>query len=200
MFAGKSIASTFQQYKLSSHLNGLLTIDMSQPPFRPTTLFDALLSDPPYGVREGARKVGIREGKALPGPEYPKPENHIPMTMPYDLPEIMSDLLDFAAQHLHLHGRLAYWLPTFRPEYRDSDVPTHPSLTLVSNSEQALTRRWARRLIVMEKTAPYQPRTERTCHNVSHALLRTKLWFDTHGREDPDEPTQAPRADEVETR
>ena len=41
----------------------------------------------------------------------------------------------------------------FCDRYSDSQVPTHPCLKLVANSEQGLTRSIGRRLITMEKVS-----------------------------------------------
>lgn len=38
---------------------------------------------------------------------------------------------------------------------REEEVPTHPAFKLVANSEQILSSRYSRRLITMEKVAPY---------------------------------------------
>lgn len=45
------------------------------------------------------------------------------------------------------------WLPTDRT-YTDQDLPMHPSMIVVSNSEQKFGK-WSRRLITMEKTKKY---------------------------------------------
>ena len=47
---------------------------------------------------------------------------HIPQSVPYDVPEVLRDLLVFAAQTLVMGGRLVYWLPT-----TDQCVPSPPS-------------------------------------------------------------------------
>lgn len=64
--------------------------------------------------------------------------------------EVLSDLLEFSAKHLRIGGRLVYWLPTVVDEYSNTDVPQHPSMVLISNSEQNFGQ-WSRRLITMEK-------------------------------------------------
>lgn len=65
--------------------------------------------------------------------------------------ECLRDLLDLSARLLRVGGRLVYFLPTAPEVYREEEVPRHPALRQVSNSEQVLTARYSRRLITMEK-------------------------------------------------
>lgn len=62
----------------------------------------------------------------------------------------MRDLLDMAARTLLVGGRLAYLLPT-TVGYSDDELPVHPCLAVVSNSEQPLSRLFSRRLVTMQK-------------------------------------------------
>jgi hypothetical protein len=39
-------------------------------------------------------------------------KDYYPPTKPYEMSEVLSDLLEFAARFLVLGGRLVYWLPT----------------------------------------------------------------------------------------
>jgi tRNA (guanine10-N2)-methyltransferase len=113
---------------------------------------------------------------------------HIPQSVPYEVPDVLRDLLVFAAQTLVMGGRLVYWLPTTdqyvhsrllqlimhneaehglllmaserlnrTTRYKDSDVPLHPCLKLLANSEQVLSMRLRRRLITMEKIMDFDP-------------------------------------------
>jgi hypothetical protein len=50
-----------------------------------------------------------------------------------------------------------YFVPVSPETYDPSELPDHPSLTLVSNCEQPLSRRYSRRLLTYAKTAPYEP-------------------------------------------
>ncbi|RUP48808.1 DHS-like NAD/FAD-binding domain-containing protein [Jimgerdemannia flammicorona] len=92
--------------------------------------------------------------------------DYYPPTKPYEMSEVLVDLLEFAVQHLNIGGRLVYWLPTVTDEYSNSDVPQHPSMRLVSNSEQNFGA-WSRRLITMEKLRAWDP-TERATIDVTH--------------------------------
>ena len=67
---------------------------------------DAVVTDPPYGVRAGARKsVHLPYKSRVPG------RDHFPHTDPYTLAECLADLLESAARLLRIGGRLVYFLP-----------------------------------------------------------------------------------------
>jgi len=116
--------------------------------------FDAIVCDPPYGVRAGSRKTGAN-GEVKPIQPHQR-EAHIPGTVSVALPDVMQGLLELAANTLLPRGRLVYWLPV-TPEYTDAEVPRHPCLDLIANSEQVLTMKLQRRLITMQRNdTPYQ--------------------------------------------
>ncbi|MBN3305748.1 TRM11 methyltransferase, partial [Amia calva] len=52
--------------------------------------------------------------------------------------------------------RLVYWLPVYRPEYKEEIIPQHPCLKLISNCEQTLSSHTSRRLITMEKLKEFE--------------------------------------------
>lgn len=62
------------------------------PPPKPNQVFDAILGDPPYGVRAGGRK-----SKSKPDALIRNRETYIPSTAPYSLTECLGDLLELAA-------------------------------------------------------------------------------------------------------
>jgi tRNA (guanine10-N2)-methyltransferase len=83
-------------------------------------------------------------------------ETKLPRTMPYELDEVIQDLIAFAAVYLVPGGRLVYWLPTVTEDYSITDMPQHPRLRMVENCEQQFYN-WSRRLITMEKLRPEEP-------------------------------------------
>lgn len=123
-------------------------------------VFDAIICDPPYGVRAGGRKSGGRKLlKGIVGP-YTVPEekrtDHIPSTAPYSLAECMHDLLDLSAKMLVMGGRLVFFFPVVREDgFANAEFPEHPCVTLVASSEQILSLRYSRYLLTMVKTGPY---------------------------------------------
>lgn len=69
-------------------------------------VFDAIICDPPYGVRAGGKKSVAKEHKVKCS------ETHIPSTDPYPFEECLKDLLHLAAKHLKLEARLVFFLPS----------------------------------------------------------------------------------------
>lgn len=161
-----NVWSNFKQYGLPMPI-GLLRADNNLPPWRPglKEVFDAIICDPPYGVRAGGRKSGGRKLlKGVVGP-YTVPDDkrtdHIPSTAAYSLVECVHDLLDIAAKMLILNGRLVFFYPVLREdESAENHFPEHPCFVLVSASEQILSSRYSRVLLTMVKRGPYTKEIE----------------------------------------
>ncbi|KAJ2149605.1 hypothetical protein IWW43_004177 [Coemansia sp. RSA 1935] len=154
------IRANLAQYNVESRVIDTAVFDASRNPWRPGPLFDAIVTDPPYGVRAGAKRQGRVGGtkselslRLVDGtPNHARPD-YYPPTEPYEMSFVIRDLLHLAAEKLVVGGRLVYWLPTVAGEYTPHDVPEHPVLQLVANSEQPFGS-WSRRLITMEKIKP----------------------------------------------
>jgi tRNA G10 N-methylase Trm11 len=69
-------------------------------------MFDAIICDPPYGVRAGGKKSVAKSHKVTCA------ETHIPSTDAYTFEECLRDLLHLAAKHLKLGGRLVFFQPS----------------------------------------------------------------------------------------
>uniref|UniRef100_A0A7S3VQJ9 tRNA (guanine(10)-N(2))-methyltransferase n=1 Tax=Dunaliella tertiolecta TaxID=3047 RepID=A0A7S3VQJ9_DUNTE len=141
----------FDHYGIRNCLAGLIRGDMHRHPFRDglKEVFHAIVGDPPYGVRAGGRKSAYRDIQIR------DPSTHIPGTAPYSLGECLRDLLDFAARMLAIGGRLVLFIPATPETYIEEEIPRHPTLKLIYNSEQILTTRYSRRLITYEKLHAY---------------------------------------------
>ncbi|KAG7626655.1 putative tRNA (guanine(10)-N(2))-methyltransferase [Arabidopsis thaliana] len=161
-----NVWSNFKQYGLPMPV-ALLRMDNNVPPWRSglKEIFDAIICDPPYGVRAGGRKSGGR--KILRGTVDPytvpddKRTDHIPSTGAYSLVECVHDLLHLAARMLVMKGRLVFFFPVLRDE-TGSEVkfPEHPCFKLVAVSEQILSSRYSRVLLTMVKVEPYSEEVE----------------------------------------
>jgi tRNA (guanine10-N2)-methyltransferase len=57
--------ANFEQYGLTDRFLGVILADASQTLlWKKQNLFDVILTDPPYGVREKGRKLGPKERKS----------------------------------------------------------------------------------------------------------------------------------------
>ncbi|ETV94767.1 hypothetical protein H310_11723 [Aphanomyces invadans] len=137
---GLNIAANFAQYGLP--VPDLLRWDVAHPPLNcrlrnPTLQFDAIVCDPPYGMRESAQSTSIDQGKVTALPPH----------------AVIPPLLSFAATHLFPRGRLVYVMACQKREEHDyaDHVPTNPLLRLLHVCVQEMTRKWVRLFIVMER-------------------------------------------------
>ncbi|KAI8056218.1 hypothetical protein BDF22DRAFT_674429 [Syncephalis plumigaleata] len=182
---GKSVNTNIEQYGLHGKVLDVLTLDIKHHAWRRTPLFDGIVTAP-YGVRAGAKQLGRKNGQVRPihmvdGKPAHLQENYYPPTRPYEMDDVIRDLHEFAAQNLVLGGRLVYWLPTITDEYEPKDIPEHPCLTVIANSEQSFGL-WSRRLITLEKTRSYNFVEEEDTDNPSnehvpaHSKFRTRYF------------------------
>lgn len=118
-------------------------------------LYDCIITDPPYGIRAGARRSGSKL-------ENPKPveeewrHDHIAQTKPYAVADVMADLLDMAARTLVMTGRLVYVIPSFSTDFSiEDDLPQHPCLELTHCCYQPFTSELGRRVVTMKKIGVY---------------------------------------------
>ncbi|KAL1123034.1 hypothetical protein AAG570_002122, partial [Ranatra chinensis] len=160
----ESVLSNMQQYGLSHHYLDMVVADASLPLWKPSLVLDAVITDPPYGIREAMERVGTsREGSGAISEEYLG--SHIPSKVQYSMHQLMDDLLRFSANHLVLGGRLVTWIPVIRNEYNEEkSIPKHDCLELVSNSEQILSTASSRRLLTYEKIC--DPKNKTSSENV----------------------------------
>ncbi|KAI8340203.1 S-adenosyl-L-methionine-dependent methyltransferase [Chlamydoabsidia padenii] len=197
----RGVKSNIEQYNLQGRVLDSLVFDVTKNPWRCDDWLDAIVTDPPYGVRAGAKKLGRKDEDKKPlqlrsyeGVPMHLREDYYPPTKPYEMSEVLSDLLSFSAKHLRIGGRLVYWLPTVVDEYSNTDVPQHPSMILISNSEQNFGQ-WSRRLITMEKVKSYDaqdhttlsssgPSDENAPKSMGHYLFREKYF--SFGRQNED--------------
>ncbi|XP_059054562.1 tRNA (guanine(10)-N2)-methyltransferase homolog [Achroia grisella] len=145
----ESIRANMKQYGTESRYLDVVVSDFSLPNWHERLTLDAIITDPPYGVREPTEKIGIERDNYSLSEEHLV--NHVPSKVGYELAHIYSDLLNFAARHLEMGRRLVCWYPFVREEYQEDQLPSHPCLQLVANSEQVLSKLTARRLLTYEK-------------------------------------------------
>lgn len=156
---GESVRANFSQYDLLDRYLDVMVSDITRCPLRRELELDAIISDPPYGIRECSEKIGKRSER------QPKREHKVryPSKISYRMSELLEDLLTLAADHLKIGGRLIYFLPVIASEDPfEVSIPRHPSLNLVSCSEQSLIGKNFRLMVVMEKSR--EPENEDRVH------------------------------------
>lgn len=104
---------------------------------------------------------------------------HFPQTCSYDLFHLVADLLDFAADHLTMGGRLVFWMPFYRADYKESLLPKHECLQLLANSEQVLSTYVCRRLLTYEKISEER---DLPSDKTTEQLAQEKYEFDFRER------------------
>ncbi|KAG8742733.1 hypothetical protein FRC10_001007 [Ceratobasidium sp. 414] len=141
------------QYGVQNRILDLCTFDVTQGPLRRGGLFDAIVTDPPYGVRAGAKRLGRKGGQEmrsepmvlLDGSLAHTHKTYVPPTKPYELSALAADLVELARYLLVPGGRLVFFLPTVTDDYAPVDVPTCEGMELRANSLQNFGK-WGRRV------------------------------------------------------
>ncbi|CRG84866.1 NAD-dependent histone deacetylase SIR2 [Talaromyces islandicus] len=147
--------TNFAQYGTERNFLNAFTSDLTNTPIREVPFLDGIVCDPPYGIREGLRVLGSRDGRES-TPVYidGKPAHTLPGFIapkkPYGFVRLQQDILCFAARTLVEGGRIAMWMPTTDDQEIELMIPTNPSLEIVSVSVQHF-RGWARRLLTYRK-------------------------------------------------
>lgn len=161
---------TAQTYGTQAQMLDCIHMDVTQPAWRydaysTTGIFDAILTDPPYGVRAGAKKLGVRPGsrqertskqpfRLANGAFAHQLPDYKPPTRAYHLADLLVDLLAQAARLLTDHGRLVFFVPSVTDPNADdkipTPVPTHPELDIVTVNTQDFGY-WGRILVTMRR-------------------------------------------------
>lgn len=58
------VQANFQQYGIEDKFLDAFNSDLTNTPIRDVPFLDGIICDPPYGIREGLRVLGVREGKS----------------------------------------------------------------------------------------------------------------------------------------
>jgi tRNA (guanine10-N2)-methyltransferase len=147
-----SLHTNVEQYGFGGRVLGGLVFDICQHPWRDALkgrLFDAILTDPPYGVRAGAKRIAKTCDR-----QVPLHLRHVyyPTTAPYELADMTRDLLQFAADFLVPGGRLVFWFAQDVKEKVFDPAPlfSHPKLDFKYSIPQPM-RMICRWLLVYER-------------------------------------------------
>lgn len=160
------IMRSARQYGVQHLVLDCLGCDMTQHPWRFGGLFDAIVADPPYGIRAGAKRLGRRDESKQRSEAFLMPDgtyshqrpDYVPPSKPYPLDDLIADLLRLSATLLKPRGRLVFWVPTMTEGSSGEDtyqqqpvqLPPSPDFRLVSHAMQDFGT-WGRRLITLEK-------------------------------------------------
>lgn len=153
-----NLKSNFKQYGTTSQFMDTLVMDFTNNAFRDDLIIDSIVCDPPYGVREGLKVCGAKNPEKAQGRENNVVEGElghfrrdfIAPKKPYELANLLEDLLNFAAERLPVGGRLAFWMPTANDEFVEHHIPQHEKLEHLYALEQEFNK-WSRRLVVYVK-------------------------------------------------
>ena len=156
----KNIVTNFCQYNLADKLLDNFVADLTHSPLRRARWIDGIVCDPPYGVREGLKVLGARDGSItepvfIDGIAAYLRDDYIPPKKPYGFLAMLDNILDFAANHLGDDGRLSLWMPTANDELQELEVPKHKALKIVSICVQRFNK-WSRRLLTYRRLADSQ--------------------------------------------
>ncbi|KAA8493416.1 tRNA (guanine(10)-N2)-methyltransferase-like [Porphyridium purpureum] len=146
------ILSNFEQYGLerpAGILRGDLVHSYWQSPCG--GWLDAIITDPPYGIRESIRTVDVEKTNDL----QCKHVQHRRLRAS----DTLRVLIEFAADSLVDNGRLVFWLAC-TADFVPEELPQHTAFRMVSYGEQQLTMRMHRRLVVMERLPRARLRAE----------------------------------------
>lgn len=160
------LLDNLKQYELEGRFIETFTSDLTNTPLRDVQFLDGIICDPPYGIREGLKVLGPRDGKTavevvvdgIPTHKYVytpyvprlaididknlfcRMEGYVPPKKPYSFVAMIDDILDFAAHTLVFGGRLSFWMPTANEDDEALEIPSHPQLRLVSMSIQPFNK------------------------------------------------------------
>ncbi|EEH40810.1 tRNA guanosine-2'-O-methyltransferase TRM11 [Paracoccidioides lutzii Pb01] len=169
---GKSIGlvSNLEQYGIQQYYLDVFISDLTNTPIRATQFLDGIICDPPYGVREGLKVLGNKDGKKrepflLNGVPSYFLDGYIAPKKPYSFDAMLDDILEFAAIALVQDGRISLWMPTANEDDVELQIPSNPHLELLSVCVQPFGH-WSRRLLTYRRlpdgeVSHFKPRRQR---------------------------------------
>ncbi|ABN68396.1 putative ribonuclease methylating protein [Scheffersomyces stipitis CBS 6054] len=179
-----NIQANFKQYGTSTQFLDVLTMDFTNNAFRKDFVIDSIVCDPPYGVREGLKVCGAkhpekaegRENIVIEGEKAHLRRDFIQPKKPYELSDLLDDLLFFAGERLPIGGRLAFWMPTANDDFQVNLIPQHEQLELLYNLEQEFNK-WSRRLLVyVKRDETYKGKTTNGLKSQNIANFRDRYF------------------------
>lgn len=154
----RSVKGNFEQYGTTSSYLGGFIADLTHSPLRKDRWLDAILCDPPYGVREGLKVLGSSKPELQDvvlledGQPAHLSDHYLPPKRPYSFSRMLDDILDFSAARLVDGGRLCMWMPVADATSAATtsgaddqlitvyDIPQHPQLELLNECIQQFNK------------------------------------------------------------
>jgi len=157
----KKYGLNFDQYGTSHRFVDAFEMDFTHNAFHPRLKFDAIICDPPYGVRERIVVCGAAKPERFVGKENivvgnelsHRRRDYVATKKPYELSMMLNDLFKFASARLNENRRLSFWLPLEETEVADVEIPLHKDLEFRSVCVQKFTK-WERWLLTYQRR-PY---------------------------------------------
>ena len=154
----EGVRLNFKHYKQEEQLLGLFTMDFTHNSLRSSLTIDAIICDPPYGIREGIKVLGCKNGQPEKSQFAMKDgqlaylaDDYIAAKKQYSLDALMVDILEFADSRLPVGGRVAFWIPLANAKGIETLVLEEKGgLVLKYNCVQSFNN-WSRKLLVYVK-------------------------------------------------
>lgn len=137
----------------------VVAFDVTHGPWRRGGFLDAIVTDPPYGVRAGAKRLGkstTRKRNTLRDEPYQFDDGtfaherpgYLPPSKPYELVDLTLDLVQLSRYLLVPGGRLVFFLPTVNDDFEHVDVPVVEGMREVKHEDGSLQDfgKWGRRV------------------------------------------------------
>lgn len=167
----RNYRQNFEQYNTKKCFIDALEMDFTHSAFNDRLKFDAIICDPPYGVRERIVVCGAAKPERFVGKEFVMVDNelshrrrdYIPTKKPIELGDMLQELLDFSARKLNVGRRLSFWLPVEDRDVENTAIPLHTDLEFKSMCVQRFAR-WQRWLLTYERRAVGDKGPEKPIH------------------------------------
>ncbi|KAL0261022.1 hypothetical protein SLS55_004714 [Diplodia seriata] len=186
---GKGVVANFRQYGLMGRFLDNFVSDLTNTPLRKGRWLDGIICDPPYGVREGLKVLGRKDGGGqeavmIEGEWAHLRDGYIPPKKPYSFEAMLDDILEFSTEMLVDEGRMSMWVPTANDEDVEIAIPSHPCLQLVSVCVQPFNK-WSRRLLTyrrmpdaeVDKSVAWTKRTKEHGSNADELNAFRRKYF-----------------------
>ncbi|KAJ3427718.1 tRNA (guanine(10)-n2)-methyltransferase [Anaeramoeba flamelloides] len=162
----KRMRLNWEQYNIADKPLEIILMDLTNNNWNSRIKFDAIICDPPYGIREGSKQLGSKKTNEGQSKEIKGSlKFRIPSKKQVGVGELIKYLILFASKSLNIGSRLCYWLPS-RIGFKKENIPTHICFKIIDVCQEKLSGGNMRNLIIMEKIIEFDPL------NSSHLIIQ----------------------------